>query len=170
MHQMNGRAERFNRTINNKSEAMRLQACLPPSYWEFSVNHAVYLYNRTPVRRTHWETPIELTSKETPDLSKLKVFGCGAYVFIHKDQRKNKLSPKSELMIFLGYRFGHEANMIFMHAPNNVLFYGATALFDETMFPKCHTKKVPSVTKLRDNTKKSSGDVPVVNWELGYDL
>jgi hypothetical protein len=42
--QQNGRAERLNRTIMDKAEAMRHYASLPPSWWEFSVGHAVYVY------------------------------------------------------------------------------------------------------------------------------
>src|SRR5437016_4344685 len=80
--QMNGRAERFNQTIDEKAESLRFQACLPPSWWEFCVLHALYLYNRTPIKRLKWLTPLEFSGKETPDLSKLKLFGCGAYVFI----------------------------------------------------------------------------------------
>ena len=165
--QMNGRAERFNRTIDEKSESMRHLACLPDSWWEFSVLHALYLYMRTPVKRLEWATPIESLKREKPDLSKLRIFGSGAYVFIHEEIRKNKLSPKSELMIFLGYRFGHQSNMVFMRAPNNVLFYGTTALFDENMFPKCLTKKVPTVTPVRNKPKKSTEENPIVGIEFG---
>jgi hypothetical protein len=166
---MNGRAERFNRTIDTKAEALRFQACLPPSWWEFCVNHAVYLYNRTPVRRVKWVTPIELTDKETLDLSKLKIFGSGAYVFILKDIRKNKLSLKSELMTFLGYRFGHESNMILMRALNNFLFHGTTALFNKTLFPKYPTTKVPPVTQVHNKRKKSTEENPTVVIEFDED-
>ena len=122
------------------------------------------------MKRLKWVTPLEFSGKDAPDLSKLKVFGCGAYVFIHKDARKNKLSPKSELMVFLGYRSGHESNMIFMHAPNNVLFYGTTALFDETLFPKCPTYKIPPVTQVPNKKKKSTEDKqPTVVIEFGSD-
>ena len=100
--QMNGRAERFNQTIDTKSESMRHKACLPPSWWEFAVLHGLFLYNRTPFRRSKWITPRELVTKDKPDLSNLKVFGCGAYVYIPEKGRANKLSPKSELMIFHG--------------------------------------------------------------------
>ena len=41
--QQNGHAERFNRTIMEKLESMWHEACLPNSYWEFSVEHAVHL-------------------------------------------------------------------------------------------------------------------------------
>ena len=40
--QQNGRAEQFNRTCMDKAEAMHHQACLPQSYWEFAVEHAVH--------------------------------------------------------------------------------------------------------------------------------
>ena len=58
--QQNGRAERLNRTIMEKAEAMRLDACIPPSWWEFSVYHVVHLYNRTPIKRLDWKTPYEI--------------------------------------------------------------------------------------------------------------
>jgi hypothetical protein len=39
-HQQNGRAERIIRTISEKAETMRLQACIPQSWWEFAVEHS----------------------------------------------------------------------------------------------------------------------------------
>ena len=47
--QQNGRAECFNRTIWDKAQSLRFDACLPNSWWEFCVEHALYLYNRTPL-------------------------------------------------------------------------------------------------------------------------
>ena len=47
--QQNGHAECFMCTIMDKAQAMRLEACLPDSWWEFAVNHAAHCYNRTPV-------------------------------------------------------------------------------------------------------------------------
>ena len=61
-------------------------------------------------------------------------------------------------MVFLGYRSGHESNMIFMCAPNNVLFYGTTALFDETLFPKCPGYKIPPITQVPNKRKKKSNE------------
>jgi hypothetical protein len=134
--QQNGRAERFNRTIMDKAQALRLDACLPQSWWEFAVLHAVHLYNRTPIQRLKWKTPFEIIHKHAPDVSHLRVFGSAAYVFIHEDVRANKLAPKSELMVFLGYPDGVKG-YLFMRLHNNSLFTGATALFDESLFPKC---------------------------------
>ena len=141
---------------------MRLLACLAESYWEFSVTHAVYLYNCTPMKRLDWNTPSTEITKSEPDISHLRIFGCAAYVFIHKEQRANKLAPKSELMIYLGHKFGNPSNMMFMRSPQNRLFFATTALFDETRFPKCEKAKVPTVTQVRGKPNKS-GAVPIAD-------
>src|SRR6267154_771125 len=49
VHQQNGRAERIIRTLMEKAESMRLQACLPQSWWEFTLDHATHVYNLTPM-------------------------------------------------------------------------------------------------------------------------
>ena len=100
--QQNGRAERFNRTLMDKAEAMHHDASLPPSWWEFAVMHGVHVYNRTPLCRLQWQTPYEAVTGNKPDVSHLRVFGCGAYVYLHPDVRANKLAAKSELMTYLG--------------------------------------------------------------------
>jgi hypothetical protein len=111
------------------------------------VEHALHLYNRTPVKHLRWSTLYELIKGEKPDLSTLKVFGCTAYVFLPPEVCKNKLSPKSELMIFLGFKPGIKG-FRFMRMPNNVVFMGATAIFDETLFPKCEKPFIPDVTDI----------------------
>jgi transposase InsO family protein len=50
MPQQNGHAEHFIYTCMDKAWSMHLEACIPPSWWEFSVEHAVHCYNRTPVK------------------------------------------------------------------------------------------------------------------------
>ena len=43
--QQNSRAECFNQTILEKSEAMCQHACLPPSFWQDAVETALHIYN-----------------------------------------------------------------------------------------------------------------------------
>jgi len=50
--------------------------------------------------------PVESLIKMKLDLSKLHVFGCGAYVFLPEAVRANKLAPKLELMTYIGYETG----------------------------------------------------------------
>src|SRR5258708_26796875 len=101
-HQQNGRAERIIRTLMEKAESMCLQAYIPQSWWEFLVEHATHVYNRTPLRRHNWQTPYQLLYGDKPSVEHLKIFGCGAYVFIPAEVRKNKLAPRSEIMTYLG--------------------------------------------------------------------
>lgn len=146
--QQNGRAERFMRTMMDKAEAMRFTACIPPSWWNFAIEHAVHIYNRTPMRRHKWRTPYEVLEGKQPNVECLRVFGCGAYVYIPADVRTNKLSPKSELMTYLG---NTEHGWKFMRAPNNVIFTAAHAEFDEGIFPKC-----PDRTMWRERHKQAA--------------
>jgi len=44
-HQQNSRAERSIRTIWDKAQTMCFTACLPPSWWEFCIDHTVHLIN-----------------------------------------------------------------------------------------------------------------------------
>jgi Reverse transcriptase (RNA-dependent DNA polymerase) len=52
--------------------------------------------------------------------------------------QSNNLSPRSELMIFIGIVEGTKG-YIFMRSPNNVVFTAIQALFDEKLFLKCPT-------------------------------
>ena len=118
-----------------------LQACLPPSWWEFALDHATHVYNRTPMKRLEWRTPSEWLTGIRPSIDHLRVLGCAAYVFIPAEVRTNKLSPKSELMTYLGTAPGGKG-WIFMRTPNNIVFTAAQAIFDESMFPKCPVLKM----------------------------
>ena len=51
VHQQNGRAERLNRTLLEKAQSMRLEACLPDSWWEFAFATATHVYNHTSIKR-----------------------------------------------------------------------------------------------------------------------
>ena len=147
-HQQNGRAERIIRTLMEKAETMRLQACLPQSWWEFALNHATHVYNRTPSRRLEWRTPSKWLSGIRPSVEHLRVFGSAAYVFIPAEVCVNKMAPKLELMVYLGNHHGGKG-WIFMHSPNNVIFSAAQAIFDESLFPKCPKANIRAYTRLQ---------------------
>ena len=149
-HQQNGCAERIIRTLMEKAESMRLQACLPQSYWEFAIEHATHVYNQTPMRRLEWRTPYEWMTGEKPTLRYLRVFGSGAYVFIPSEVRQSKMSPKSELMTYIGMALGKH-RWLFMRSPKNILFTAAQATFDESLFPKCPKTTPYTNTRLQEN-------------------
>ena len=94
MHQQNGCAERFIWTIVEKAQAICLESCIPQNWWEFAVNYAVHVYNRTPLKRASndYKTPFERLQRIKPDVAHLRVFGCGAYIFLPEDTCTNNLS------------------------------------------------------------------------------
>jgi hypothetical protein len=140
--QVNGRAKHFMRTLTEKADAMRHTSGTPDSWWEFAVEHAVHVYNRTPLHRIGWKTPFELVHKELPNIDHLCVFGCGAYVFIPSEDRPNKLAPKSELMTYVGWGVtGHQ-----FISRSGALKRSAHALFDKSIFPRLSKHAQPRRT------------------------
>ena len=103
--QQNGVAERINRTIMEAARSMLHAANLPSSFWTYAVNAAVYLRNRSPTRALNNVTPYEAWRGEKPSLSHLRVFGCRAFMYLHKKQRSstNKLAARAMPAIFVGY-------------------------------------------------------------------
>ena len=159
---------------------MRLQACLPQSWWEFAPDHATHIYNRTPSRRLEWRTPSEWLLGIRPSVEHLRVFGCAAYVFIPAEVRVNKMAPRSELMVYLGNHHGGKG-WIFMRSPNNIIFSAAQAIFDESLFPKCPKANIRAYTRLQTPapppsscTKNGNGDcqcpVPGVKKKISRKL
>ena len=100
--QQNGRAERFNHMLLDKSVAMQQHACLPPTFWQDAIKTSLHISNRQPMRRFNWYSPIQLWNGTKPDVSYFRTFGYRVYVFIPKDRRANKLTPNSEDMMFTG--------------------------------------------------------------------
>ena len=130
-----------------KAQAIRLESCIPQNWWEFAVNYTVHVYNCTLLKRASndYKTPFERLQRRRPDVAHLGVFGCGVYIFLPEDTRTNNLSPRSELMTFIGLSEGTKG-YIFMRSPNNIVFTAIQALFDETLFPKCPNMCQPGYT------------------------
>ncbi|CAB0002804.1 unnamed protein product, partial [Nesidiocoris tenuis] len=100
--QQNSRVERAQRTLVEKARSMLADAKLGKEFWAEAIVTACYLINRSPSRALGERTPYEVWHGEKPDLSHLRVFGCSAWAHIPK-QRRKKLDPKSERLIFIGY-------------------------------------------------------------------
>jgi transposase InsO family protein len=161
--QMNGRAERFMRTFSEKAEAMHLHACIPPSWWEFAVEHSIHVYNRTPLAWHDWKTPYEIIHKEKPLVKHLRAFGSGAYVFIPEEDCKKKLQPKAKLMTYIGWGpSGH----CFMNKDSGER-HMSKAKWDEYLFPHCKTLAPTCRTVIvSDKHDGTPGDEPVEEFDV----
>lgn len=100
--ELNGVAERYNRTIMEKARSMIFDAGLEKRFWNEAVYAAVYVTNRSPTRalKNSNATPAEMWFGKKPNLSNLKVFGCEAFVHVPNQTRK-KLDSKSEKCIMM---------------------------------------------------------------------
>ena len=74
---------------------------VPKNWWEYAVIHANEVINMLPTNALNNKTPNFVWSGKVPDVSKLRVFGCLAYV--HLDGKKlPKLEPRAVPCIYLG--------------------------------------------------------------------
>lgn len=102
--QLNGVAERFNRTLLQKSRAMILESKLSKEMWGEAVLCATYLINRSPTVSIEGNvTPAEMFYNRKPNLNNLKIFGCLGYRKIPKEKLQGKFEPRGECTIMIGY-------------------------------------------------------------------
>ena len=99
-HELNGVAERYNRTHAEGARALLVQARLPLEYWQFAMATIVHLRNRLPSgANPGYLSPWELLTLLLPDISKWRVWGCPAYVLVPNQKWPTRGRP----MIFIGY-------------------------------------------------------------------
>jgi transposase InsO family protein len=96
----NGKAERLNRTINDFVRALLYQYCLYLPLWGHAYLYAIMIYNAMLNKRLGMSRQ-EAFNGTVPDVSNFRTFGCKVYAKVPETAR-NKLSPKSQVGIFLG--------------------------------------------------------------------
>ena len=105
--QLNGKAERLNRTLIERVRAMLHSAQLSAGFWAEAVQVAAHIINRSP-SSSKQATPYQLFYGHQPSIAHLRIFGAPASVLIPAQQRGSKLSPVSEQGVLVGYsEHGH---------------------------------------------------------------
>jgi hypothetical protein len=140
-HQQNGRAERIQRTIHEKAEAIRKHAGMKDGFWKASMETAIHIYNRTPSKIQNWKTPYESWFGKLPNVSRLRIFGCQAWMTIPKEARLNKLSDKARKTVFIGYPEGSKGWKLY-NPSNGKIWDSFDVRFDEHIFPMKSSNKV----------------------------
>lgn len=100
--QMNGVAERINRTLLDLTKSMLKLACLPQRFWAEAVTTAAYIKNRVCHSTINNQIPFTVWSDRVPSVRHLKVYGCLAYARL-PDQGRRKLDDRAVECIFVGY-------------------------------------------------------------------
>lgn len=119
-HECNGVAERANRTLMEAVRALLFDAEMPSTFWAEALLSAVYVRNRCFTQALDFPmTPYEAWTGEPPDISNLRVFGSLVYVHIDEKER-NKLEPKAETGVLVGYTPDKLSYRVWMHGSRNV--------------------------------------------------
>mgnify|MGYP002776119018 CR=1 FL=1 len=100
--ELNGLAERTNRTIRERVRNMLSHVKLPKSYRVEAMYTIVYLINMSPSVPLKSDVPQRMWTGKDISYQHMSVFGCLAYMHVAKDQR-SKLNNKSKPCIFMGY-------------------------------------------------------------------
>ena len=103
----NGVAERMNRTLVELARAMIRG--VPEFLWEYAVNHATYLRNRTYTKSLECQTPYEKWFKKKPNVSHLREFGSPVWVLLHRQKEPRKMQTKSRRRTFVGFDDGSKS-------------------------------------------------------------
>lgn len=129
----NGKVERRVREVVRKARCMMAIAGAPKSFWESAVNHAAYLINRLPTTANRSRrSPYHELNGYKPDLSRLRVWGCTAYSYVPKSQRK-KMDQNVTKCAFLGIE-GDNGNYILWDPEKKKIRISDDVLFDEADF------------------------------------
>jgi hypothetical protein len=102
--EQNGRAERVIQTLTNMVRCMLTKSRLPKSLWHEALATATYLVNRNPHSSLpNSQTPFEALTGKKPDLCRLRVWGCTAFVLKTTAAGRKKLDTKALEGVFVGY-------------------------------------------------------------------
>jgi hypothetical protein len=130
--QHNAISERANRTIGEMSQALRIYANLPYSYWGYARKYAAFIRNRCPTKSNPgFRTPFEIRYGKKPDLSSIRIFGSPCFAFIKKQDRQfNQLADKAVQATFVGIS---ELDRAYMVIPDGmrVAVLTRSVVFDE---------------------------------------
>jgi len=134
--QLNGIAERLNRTLLEHVHALRHEAGLPKMLWGEALRHATWLKNRTATRVLDTKTPSEALFGTPPDLSVAHLWGCK--VWVH-DDTGSKLDARAREGRWLGFDVDSQAHRVYwpqsttVSVKRNVYFASAGPLEGEEL-------------------------------------
>uniref|UniRef100_A0AAV1T8D3 Uncharacterized protein n=1 Tax=Peronospora matthiolae TaxID=2874970 RepID=A0AAV1T8D3_9STRA len=161
--QLNGVAERMNRTLVESARCMMEHAELSKSYWGEAVMTANFLRLRCPSRSTsHDKSPYEVWSGKKPILANLKVFGCHAYVHVPKPKR-SKLDARSIQCRFIGYS-DHEKAYRFEEIKSRRVLVSRDAQFMENVFDSGRRDYVQDGAVVEEEAFMEDEDVPMEDY------
>ena len=131
--QQNGVAEHTNCILDEGITSLLSDSHLPASFWGEALSCYQHALNHSPSAAVSGMTPTEAFYGHKPSVSHLCIFGCRAYVHIHKD-KCSAFQPKSWKCIFLGYPLDYKGWKCWDPVTSEV-FISCDVRFVETEMP-----------------------------------
>ena len=104
VHELNGTAERYNRTIMDSTRCLLAESKIERKFWPEVVCATAYLKNRTIANTVvRNKSPYEIFLNEKPDTKYLKLYGSKIFVRVPESKRNSKWDRKADLDILIGY-------------------------------------------------------------------
>ncbi|CAA7033437.1 unnamed protein product [Microthlaspi erraticum] len=129
----NGVAERKHRHIVETGLTLLHQASIPTTYWTYAFSTAVYLINRLPTPVIAHQSPYEKLFQQSPNYTKLRVFGSLCFPWL-RPYTTNKLESRSSPCTFLGYSLSQSAYLC-LDASTGRIYTSRHVQFVESEFP-----------------------------------
>ena len=156
--EQNGRAERLNRTLIERTRALMYQHTLPKQLWSESMKTAAFLRNMVPTSG-QVKSPHELFHGKKPDVSMLREYGCKVAVHVPKAQR-DKLDCVSEEGALVGYAPFSKAYRVAVRGHNDEL------CVIEAISVRIHENETPAFLTQRSRCNRR--DPPLEAEDLQY--
>ena len=103
VHELNGTAVRFNRTIMDMTRCLLTEANVHKCFWHEIICAATYLKNRTLTNTIERKTPYEIFFNKRLDVKHLRLYGSRVLVRKPEQKRISKWDKKADMGILLGY-------------------------------------------------------------------
>jgi hypothetical protein len=128
--QLNGVAERKNRTLIEMARTMLDEYKTSDRFWAEAVNTACHAINRLYLHRLLKKTPYELLTGNKPNVSYFRVFRSKCYI-LNKKAKSSKFAPKAMEGFLLGYDLNSREYRVF-NKISGCVEISCDVVFDET--------------------------------------
>jgi transposase InsO family protein len=157
--QLNGLAERLNRTLMDKTRCILKDAKMPDHYWAEAMNTANYMRNISPTKILGNITPEEKYSGVKPDISRLRVWGSKCFYTVNT--YKKKLQDRAREAILVGYHREFNCYKL-LDIKSRKMIKSRDVTFQENLSP--YEEDEDSPTEVR----KSQNNIPTIQDDSDF--
>ena len=111
--EQNGISERMNLTLMDAARTILNESGLPDYLWPEAVSHAAYIYNNTPCNSNDGKIPMQVLYGVSCHPNDMHEFGSRVFVHVEKANDSDKLHPRGEEGIFVGFSKNSKCKRIY---------------------------------------------------------